>query len=282
MTTTLDRGQPRRSNRPAATPTHAAALPQPRPFGLLRHSLSLARRSLIKTLRTPEQLIDVTLQPVLFVVIFVYLLGGAISGSQSAYLRFLLPAIMVQSVVFASLATGASLNTDVKKGVFDRFRSLPIARSAPLVGSVLGDLVRYVVSIVVLTGFGYLLGYRIGTNPLSMVAAFLLAILFATSVSWVFVLLGVVMREPTAVQGTAFLVLFPLTFGTNMMVPTSTMPGWLQAWVRINPVTDVMEAARGLMNGGPYAGPVTRTLLWSIGLLVVFVPLAVNAYRRRV
>jgi len=226
-------------------------------------------------------LLDVTLQPVMFVVIFVYLLGGAVSGSQHAYLQFLLPAIMVQTVMFASVATGVSLNTDIKKGVFDRFRSLPIARSAPLVGSVLGDMIRFVVSIVVLIGFGYAIGFRIGTNPLSTIAAALLTMLFAFSITWVFVLVGMLMREPGAVQGTAFLALFPLTFGTNMMVPTDTLPGWLQAWVKVNPVADVMEAARGLMLGGPVAAPVLQTLMWSAGIVVVFAPLAVWAYRRR-
>ncbi|ATO16994.1 ABC transporter [Micromonospora sp. WMMA2032] len=270
------------TTRAAATPPRTRA-PRgaARRFGLARHSLALAGRSLIKTLRTPEQLLDVTLQPVIFVLIFVYLLGGAISGSQHAYLEFLLPAIMVQTVLFASIATGVSLNTDVEKGVFDRFRSLPIARSAPLVGSVVGDLVRFVVSIVVLFAFGYAIGFRIGTDPLSTLAACLLTIAFAFAVSWIGVLLGVVMRSPGAVQGTAFLVLFPLTFGTNMMVPTDTLPGWLQWWVGINPVADVMEAARGLIIGGPVAGPVTRSLLWTVAIIAVFAPLAVRAYRRR-
>ncbi|MFI5834697.1 ABC transporter permease [Micromonospora sp. NPDC051300] len=265
----------------AAPPRTRAPRAGARPFGLARHSLALAGRSLIKTLRTPEQLLDVTLQPIIFVVIFVYLLGGAISGSQHAYLEFLLPAIMVQTVLFASIATGVSLNTDVEKGVFDRFRSLPIARSAPLVGSVVGDLVRFVVSIVVLLAFGYAIGFRIGTDPLSTLAACLLTIAFAFAVSWIGVLLGVLMRSPGAVQGTAFLLLFPLTFGTNMMVPTDTLPGWLQWWVGVNPVADVMEAARGLIIGGPVAGPVTRSLLWTVAIIAVFAPLAVRAYRRR-
>ena len=276
MTTTTRTAQaPRRTRAPKV-----GALPK-RPFGLIRHSSALAVRSLIKTMRTPEQLVDVTLQPVMFVVIFVYLLGGAISGSQHAYLQFLLPAIMVQTVLFASIATGVSLNTDVEKGVFDRFRSLPIARSAPLVGSVVGDIVRYVVSIVVLFGFGYAIGFRIGTDPLSTVAACLLTIAFAFAISWIGVLLGVVMRSPGAVQGTAFLVMFPLTFGTNMMVPTDTLPGWLQWWVKINPVADVMDAARGLIIGGPVATPVTQSLIWTVAIIAVFAPLAVRAYRRR-
>jgi oleandomycin transport system permease protein len=272
--------EPHAVTAPKESPRHTGA-PPGRPFRLARHSIALARRSLIKTLRTPEQFMDVTLQPVLFVVIFVYLLGGAISGSRHEYLQFLLPAIMVQTVMFAALATGVSLNTDIKKGVFDRFRSLPIGRSAPLIGSVLGDMIRFVVSITVLLTFGYAIGFRIGTDPLSTLAACLLTIGFAFGVTWIFVLVGLVMREPGAVQGTAFLVLFPLTFGTNMMAPTDTMPGWLRAWVDVNPVTDVMEAARGLMIGGPVAGPATKTLLWSAALVAVFAPLAVRAYRRR-
>ncbi|MDG4824165.1 ABC transporter permease [Asanoa sp. WMMD1127] len=275
MTTTIERS-------PALTSTPPSAPPRSGAFRLVRHSLALARRSLVKTIRTPEQLLDVTLQPVMFVVIFVYLLGGAIAGSQTAYLEFLLPAIMVQSVLFAAVSTGLSLNTDVKKGVFDRFRSLPIARSAPLIGSVLGDLVRYVVSIVVLISFGSIIGFRFGTDPLSALGACLLVIFFASAVSWIFVLLGVIMREPGAVQGTAFLVLFPLTFGTNMMVPTDTLPGWLQAWVKINPVADVMDAARALTTGGPIGDTVTKSLLWSVGIILVFAPLAVRFYRRRV
>jgi oleandomycin transport system permease protein len=266
---------------PAKTPPRHPGAPPGRPFRLARHSIALGRRSLIKTMRTPEQLLDVTLQPVIFVVLFVYLLGGAISGSRHEYLQFLLPAIMVQTVAFASLATGVSLNTDIKKGVFDRFRSLPIGRSAPLIGSVLGDMIRFVVSIAVLLSFGYAIGFRIGTDPVSLLAACLLTMAFAFAITWIFVLVGLVMREPGAVQGTAFLVMFPLTFGTNMMAPTATMPGWLQAWVKINPVTDVMEAARGLMVGGPVAGPAMHTLAWSAGIVAVFAPLAVRAYRRR-
>jgi len=278
MTTTIERSL----IKSPVTGGGPSGQPPDRTFRLVRHSLALARRSLIKTIRTPEQLLDVTLQPVMFVVIFVYLLGGAISGSQTVYLEYLLPAIMVQSVMFASVATGFSLNTDVKKGVFDRFRSLPIARSAPLIGSVLGDLARFVVSIAVLLGFGYAIGFRIGTDPLSALAACLLVIFFASAITWIFVLLGVIMREPGAVQGTAFLVLFPLTFGTNMMVPTDTLPGWLQAWVKINPVSDVMDAARALLTGGPVGDTVTKSLLWSVGIIVVFAPLAVRFYRRRV
>jgi oleandomycin transport system permease protein len=258
-----------------------AAVPA-RPFGLVRHSLVMARRSLIKTMRTPEQLLDVTLQPIIFIVMFVYLLGGAIAGSRHDYLQFLLPALMVQNVLFASAPTGVNLNTDVKTGVFDRFRSLPIGRSAPLIGGVLGDMIRFVVSIVVMLGFGYLLGFRIGTSVPQVVAACLLVMFMAFCFSWMFVLLGMIVREPGAVQGLGFLIMFPLTFGTNVLVPTETLPGWLQAWVKINPVADAMQAARVLMvGGGPVFSPVLKTLLWSLGVLAVFAPLAVRAYRRK-
>jgi oleandomycin transport system permease protein len=268
-----------------ATPTPSVApradIPR-RPFGLLRHSLALARRSLTKTLRQPEQLLDVTLQPVIFTLVFVYLLGGAIAGSTGSYLQVLLPAIMVQQVMFAGMATGVNLNTDIGKGVFDRLRSLPIGRSAPLVGSVIGDLIRYVVAIKVLLVFGAVLGFEFTAGLLPTLAACLLTILFAFSVSWLFVFIGMLVREPGTVQGLGFLLLFPFTFGTSMIAPAATLPGWLRTWVDINPVAHVMDMARALMLGNaPSGGPILWTVLTSAGFLVVFAPLAVRAYMRR-
>jgi oleandomycin transport system permease protein len=262
------------------TPPRASDAPN-RPLPLLRHSLILAGRALTKTKRTPEQFIDVTLQPILFVVLFVYLFGGAISGSQHDYLQFVLPAIMVQTVLFSSMTIGVNLNTDIGKGVFDRFRSLPIARSAPLIGAVLGDVVRYVVSLVVLMGFGYAIGFRVGTNPLHALAGCALVIAFALCICWVSVLIGMLVREPGGVQGFGFLLMFPLTFGSSMFVPVDTMPGWLQAWVHVNPVTHLVEAARGLLLGGPVLEPVVWSLAWALAIVTVFAPLAVRAYRRR-
>lgn len=256
-------------------------LSAPRPLGLARHSLALAGRSLIKTARNPEHLLDVTLQPVMFTVMFTYLLGGAVAGSTEDYLRTLVPGIMVMVTLFASMQSGVNFNDDIKNGVFDRFRSMPIGRSAPLVGAVLGDAIRYVVAIVVLLAFAAAIGYRVDTGPLQILAASLLAIALAFAVSWMFVLLGAVMRDPGGVQGIAFIVLFPLTFGSDLLAPTETLPGWLQAWVGVNPAAQAMQAARGLLMGGPVAGPATATLLWSAGILAVFAPLAVGAYRRR-
>jgi len=266
----------------AGVPTAPTSDTRARPFGLIRHSLILAGRSVTKIKRSPEQLIDVTLQPIIFTVLFVYLFGGAIAGSQHAYLETVLPALMVQTVLFASIAIGVNLNTDIGKGVFDRFRSLPIPRSAPLIGAVLGDIVRFVTSITVLVGFGFIIGFRIHTDPLRALAACLLVLLFALSLSWVAVLIGMIVKEPGTVQGIGFMVLFPLTFGSSMFVPVATMPGWLQSWVKVNPVTHLVDAARGLMIGGTdVAWPITQSLLWSIGITAVFAPLAVRAYRRR-
>jgi oleandomycin transport system permease protein len=265
----------------AGVPAAPTSTVKGRPFGLVRHSLILAGRAILKIKRSPEQLIDVTLQPIIFTVLFVYLFGGAIAGSQHDYLETVLPALMVQTVLFASLAIGVNLNTDINKGVFDRFRSLPIPRSAPLIGAVLGDIVRFVTSIVVLMAFGSAIGFRVHTDPLRALAACLLVLGFALSLSWIAVLIGMIVKEPGTVQGIGFLVMFPLTFGSSIFVPVDTLPGWLQGWVKVNPVTHLVDAARGLMLGGDVTSPVIQSLLWAVGITVVFAPLAVRAYRRR-
>jgi oleandomycin transport system permease protein len=252
-----------------------------RPFPLVRHSLALAHRTILRIRRTPEQLFDVTFQPIIFVVLFVYLFGGAISGSTHDYLQYVLPALMVQTVLFSSMTIGVNLNTDIGKGVFDRFRSLPIPRSAPLVGAVLGDVVRYLISIVVLIAFGYAIGFRVQTDPLQAALGCLVLVVFSLCLCWVSVLIGMLVREPGGVQGISFMLMFPLTFGSSMFVPVDTMPGWLQAWVHVNPVTHLTDTVRGLMIGGPVAWPLAQTLLWAAAIVGVFAPLAVRAYRRR-
>jgi oleandomycin transport system permease protein len=247
-----------------------------------RQAVVLARRSLIKTWRTPEALVDVTLQPILFLALFTYIFGGAIAhGSQHAYLQFLLPGLLGQTIAMASVSLGQNLNTDIQKGVFDRFRSLPISRSAPLVGAVLADLVRYLVLFAVTMVFGTLMGYRVTTGWTGVLAALALAMGFALCFGWISVYVGMIARAPGAVQGIMFLLVLPLSFGSNTFVPTQTMPGWLQAFVKVNPISQLVSAVRGLMTGGPVAGHVGWTLLWMAGLLVVFAPLAVRAYRRR-
>ncbi|TDC55782.1 ABC transporter permease [Actinomadura sp. KC345] len=259
----------------------AGAVPK-RPYRLARHSLLLAGRSLTKTRRNPGMLTDALFMPILFLLLFVYLFGGAVSGSTQDYLQYIFPGVLVMTMLLVGmLSIGLSINTDIKKGVFDRFRSLPIGRSAPLTGIVLGDLIRYVVAAAVLFATGYLMGFRVQTDPLSAVAAALLAAVLGFALGWLNVLLGVLIKEEAIVQTVAFLGIFPLAFGTDMAVPTDTLPGWLQAWVEINPVSEAMDASRGLLLGGPVAQPATVTLLWSAGFFAVFAPLAVHAYRRR-
>lgn len=248
----------------------------------LWHAVVLAKRSLIKTFRTPEALIDVTLQPIIFLAMFTYIFGGAISGgSQHGYLQFLLPGIMAQTIATASVSIGQNLNEDIEKGVFDRFRSLPIARSAPLVGTVLADLVRYLILFTVIMTVGSLMGFRVETNALNVVLALVLAMAFALCFCWISVFVGMVARTPGAVQGIMFLLVLPLSFASSTFVAVDTMPGWLQAFVKVNPITHLVDVIRSLLLGTPMGNHVWWLLAWMVGLLVVFVPLALRAYRRR-
>ena len=248
----------------------------------IRHAIVLAQRNLIKTMRTPEQLIDVTLQPIIFLLLFVYVFGGAIGGgSRHDYLQFLLPGLLGQGIAMGSIALGQNMNADIEKGVFDRFRALPIARSVPLVGAVLADFIRYLILCVIFLGFGYVMGFRIDTNPVALMAAVALALGFALCFCWVSLWVGLKARSPGAVQGVMFLLIFPLSFGSSAFVATDTMPGWLQAWTKANPITRLVDAMRGLMVGGPVTENVLITLGWMVGLLAVFVPLALRAYKRR-
>ena len=254
-----------------------------RRWRLVRHSLVLAKRSLINTIRTPEALIDVTLQPAIFLLLFTYVFGGAIShGSQHDYLQFLLPGILGQSIALAGVAIGVNLNNDVTKGIFDRFRSLPIPRGAPLIGTVLADVVRYVILFAVTIGFGYVLGFRAHAGVASVLAAGLLSIAFALCLCWASVWLGMVSRTPGAVQGIMMLILLPLSFASNTFVPVDTLPGWMQTFVDYNPLTHLIAADRALLLGGSAGTDVLWTLLWMGILLVAFVPLALRAYKRRV
>lgn len=284
MTTTVERATTYGA-KPPAGPTPAAAPPANHPnrlVALVKHSAALAWRSLINTFRTPESFVDVTIQPIIFLLLFTYVFGGAIGGgSRHTYLQFLLPGILGQTIAMGGVALGQNLNADIEKGVFDRFRSLPISRSAPLVGAVLADVVRYVIICVITLGFGYVLGFRIGTNPLAALGGCLFAVGFALSFVWVSVFVGMVARTSGSVQGIMMLLIMPLSFASSAFVDLHTMPGWMQAFVRVNPVSHVVGVVRGCFVGGPVAGEAGWTLLWMAILLVVFVPLALRAYRRR-
>ena len=249
---------------------------------LARHSAALAKRNLIGVYRNPEALLDVTLQPIIFILLFTYVFGGAIAGgSQHDYLQFMLPGIIAQTIAFGGVAIGVNLNSDIEKGVFDRFKSLPISRAAPLVGAVLGDVVRYVLLIAITLGFGYVIGFRAQTDVLQVLAGCALAVGFALCLCWVSVFIGMLARTPGSVQGILFLALFPLTFGASTFVPVDTLPDWLQTFTKVNPLTHLVDSLRGLLLGGVEASDVLWTIGWMGALLAIFVPLALRAYSRR-
>ncbi len=247
-----------------------------------RHGLALAWRGILKIRKNPEQLADVTIAPIILLVMFTYLFGGALAGNTDAYLQMLVPGILVMNILQASMTAGVQLNTDVSKGVFDRFRAMPIARSAPLVGAVLADVVRYVVCVVVLLIVATVMGYRVQTGPVELLIASGLAIAFGLCFCWASVFVGMLLKTPQAVQGIMIVLIMPLTFGSNVFVGTSTMPGWLKAWADVSPVSLLSDALRGLLNGGAIAGPLTGSLIWMFAAVAVFFPLAMWAYRRRV
>ena len=249
----------------------------------LTNGLTLAWRNVIQLKHSPEKLMDVLLMPIVFLVLFLYVFGGVVAGSTQAYLEVLLPGLVGQMGVFASMGVGTALCEDIHKGVFDRFRSLPVARSAPLVGAVLGDTIRFCVVMGVLTGFGMALGFRFHTGPLSILAAYGLAYVFYLAMCWISVLIGLVAPSPQTVQGISFIWTMPLVFGSSVLLAnTSTMPGWLQAWVKVNPVTHLADAVRALTVGGPLGTHALWTLAWAAGIVVVMFPLAMRMYRRRV
>jgi oleandomycin transport system permease protein len=251
-------------------------------LALPRHSLVLAKRNLIGVVRNPEALLDVTLQPVIFIALFTYIFGGAIAdGSQHDYLQFLLPGVLAQMVAFGSVSIGVNLSTDIEKGVFDRFRSLPISRAAPLIGAVLADIVRFTLVCVVTLGFGYVIGFRAETGPLEVLAACLIVIAFALCLAWAAVFIGMVARTPGSVQGIIFLIMFPLTFGSSSFVPTDTMPGWLQSFTEVNPLTHLIGTLRALLLDQPMGNHLLWTFVSMAALLVIFVPLALRGYGRR-
>jgi ABC-2 type transport system permease protein len=244
-------------------------------------ALTFGWRALLKIKHVPEQLFDVTLTPVIFTLMFTYLFGGALAGDPQTYLQYLLPGILVQTVLMITVYTGFTLNTDITKGVFDRFRSLPVWRPAPIVGALLGDTVRYSIASVVTIGLGLALGFRPDGGAVGVLLAVLLLLVFSFSLSWTFTILGLVMRTPNAVMGVSMLVLMPLTFASNVFVDPATMPGWLQGWVGVNPVSHLVTATRGLMGGTATFSEVGWVLISSAILTAVLAPITMRLYRTR-
>jgi ABC-2 type transport system permease protein len=249
----------------------------PRPSALAA-SLSFAWRALLKIKHVPMQLFDVTVFPIMFVLLFTYLFGGALAGSPREYLQNLLPGILVMTVAWITIYTGMGLNTDISKGVFDRFRSLPIWRPALLVGMLLADIARYTMAVAIMLALGLALGFRPDGGPLGVVAAVALLLLFSFSLSWIWTALGMKLQTPEAVMQASMTVMFPLTFASNVYVDPSTMPGWVQAFVNNNPITHLTSAARALMHGTSAGGDIGWVLLWSAVLVAVFAPLSMRLY----
>ncbi|BBI35498.1 ABC transporter permease [Cohnella abietis] len=247
----------------------------------LRNSLTMAYRGLLKIRRTPEQLFDVTLQPIIFTLMFTYIFGGAISGDIASYLPVIIPGILVQTVITASMVTGVQLREDMDKGVFDRFKSLPIARIAPLAGALLADTVRYSIATTLTFTMGYIMGYRPDGGLGNVAIAAVLVICCAWAISWIFAFFGVIARTASSVQGISMLVLFPLTFLSNAFVPVDTMPNWLQWFVKINPVSHLVTAVRELANNGTVGWDLGITLIGAAVIVAIFAPITVRAYMRR-
>ena len=247
----------------------------------LSASLTFGWRAMLKIKHVPEQLFDVTAFPIMFTLIFTYLFGGALAGSTNEYLHYLLPGILVQTVVFITIYTGLGLNTDITKGVFDRFRSLPIWRPAALVGALLGDLARYTMASTMVIVLGLVLGFRPDGGVFGMLLSVALLLVFSFGLSWIWTALGLVLRTPNSVMGVSMMILFPLTFASNIFVDPRTMPSWLEAIVGTNPITHLATAVRGLMHGTATAGQIGWVLLTSGVLVAVFAPLTMYLYRNK-
>ncbi|MEU5859969.1 MULTISPECIES: ABC transporter permease [unclassified Nonomuraea] len=243
-------------------------------------TLSMAWRALKKMRRNPEQFFDVALQPILFTAMFAFIFGGAIAGDVQNYLPLMIPGILAQTVLTTCMATGTQLREDMEKGVFDRFKSLPIARIAPLAGPMVADLLRYTIAATLTFGMGLVMGYRPGGGAVGVLAAILLAIFTGWSLAWIFTWVGTIARSAQAVQGISMMILFPLTFLSNAFVPVETLPDWLAAFVRVNPVSHLVTAARDLANSASLSGEVAWTLLACAAVMAIFAPLSVRSYKR--
>lgn len=260
--------------------TVLTAAPRPQPASALSATLTMAWRAMLKIKHVPFQLFDVTAFPLMFTLMFTLMFGGALAGSPREYIQFLLPGILVQTVIFITVYTGIGLNTDIQKGLFDRFRSLPIWQPAPVMGALLGDVVRYSIASLMVIALGLLLGFRPAGGAVGVVLAVALVLVFSFAVSWMWIVVGLLVQTPESVMTSSFLVLFPLTFVSNIFVDPATMPGWLQTIVGLNPVTYLATAARGLMHGNAAFGDVLWVLVASAIITAIFAPLSMRMYHR--
>jgi ABC-2 type transport system permease protein/oleandomycin transport system permease protein len=248
----------------------------------IRHTLVIARRNLLHIKSDPEQLVGMTIQPLMFLVLFVYVFGGAIAGSSREYLQFALPGILVQGVAFTGFQTALGLNVDFKRGVIDRFRSLPISRSAVVGGRIVADALRVVWGVVIITGFGMILGFRFDGGVAGGLGALAIATGFGIAMCWPMAFIGIVAKAPESVNTWGFMIILPLTFASTVFVPASSMPSWLEGFAEVNPISKVADAVRGLMLGLPNLNDdVIAAVFWIALVSAVFAPLAILRYRRR-
>lgn len=260
---------------PAATVRHRVS-----PADTFSQTMTMAWRATMKMRRNPEQFFDVIVQPLLVTAMFAYIFGGAISGDVASYLPLLIPGILAQTTLTACIATGTQLREDMDKGVFERFKALPIARIAPLAGPMVADLLRYTIATVLTFATGFAMGYRPAGGAFGVLAAALLTIATGWSLAWIFTFVGIKGKSAQAVQGMSMMIMFPLTFLSNAFVPEDTMPGWLQAFVQLNPVSHVVSAVRDLANRGVVTAEVGWAVFACVAVVAVFAPLSVRAYRR--
>jgi ABC-2 type transport system permease protein len=269
---------------PAVDPAMAVARARPHvSLGqTVSQTFSMAWRALKKMRRNPEQFFDVTLQPLLFTAMFAYIFGGAIAGNVNSYLPLLIPGIVAQTVLTTCMSTGVQLREDMEKGVFDRFKALPIARIAPLAGPMMADLVRYLIAAGLTFVMGVIIGYRPGGGAPGVLGAIALAIFTGWAIAWIFTFLGTIARNARSVQGISMLILFPLTFLSNAFVRVRTLPSALADFVNVNPVSHLVSASRDLANLGVISGEVGWTLLAGLVVIVIFAPLSVYSYKRHI
>jgi ABC-2 type transport system permease protein len=260
----------------------ARTRPRNSPAETISQTLAMAWRALKKMRRNPEQFFDVTIQPLLFTAMFAYIFGGAISGDVHNYLPLLIPGIVAQTVLTTCMASGVQLREDLDKGVFDRFKVLPIARISPLAGPVIADVVRYFIAASLTFVMGVIIGYRPGGGVFGVLGAIALSIFIGWSLAWIFTWIGTIARNARSVQGISMLILFPLTFLSNAFVPVKTLPTGLADFVKINPVSHLVSATRDLANNGTITGEVGWTLLAGVVVIAIFAPLSVLSYRRHI
>lgn len=247
----------------------------------LRHIGALARRNMLQIKQDPESMFDVLLMPIVFTLLFVYVFGGALEGNTTAYVNYMVPGLMAMMGMNIAMAVGTGVNSDFQTGVMDRFRTMPIARSSVLIAKIVVEIGRALIATAILLAVGFILGLHVSTSVFGLLAAVALSTAFGASLMWIFILLGLTAKTPQSVQALSMIVVLPLQFGSSIFAKPTTMPGWLQSFTKANPLSNLADASRALINGGPVAHSVWMTLAWAVGITAVSAPLAVARFRKK-